>query len=132
MILDFDRIYHGTEVAQYMKDITPLEENKPTYYANMIRGSYFQLTEIPLKEVLDILKDDPGIMDYLEWYNPRYYGSDFDGFYTHDDDSPADIEEQDLYNPIVIFDGILLDGYSRLSEHLHNSNKTSILAFISV
>jgi hypothetical protein len=108
-----------------MVDITPMEYYKPEHSADVAREHEFILLELEVDDVLDIIADDVGAMEYLEDPIPRYYGSDFEGFYYFEDEVPIDgIEENDLYNPIVIADGILLDGYSRLSEHILNNIET--------
>lgn len=126
-----NKIYSGEEIAQYMKDITPLEENKPTLFASIAKKYNFKLVKIPMNELIPkYINNDVGAMEYIEGMNRRYYGSNFNGWYT-DNDEPVDIKEEDLNNPIVIVGGELLDGYSRVVEHIRR-NKSYISAYVNI
>lgn len=138
--LDFGRVYTGEEIADYIEEITPLgfSDDRLTKSGLKIimreaKKFSYRLRRIDLTEAMNILSNDSSAIGYLAYDDSRYYGSDFEGFYRHSNDEPAyDVSEDDLYNPIVIANGKLVDGYSRLSEHIHNSDETDILAFINI
>jgi disulfide oxidoreductase YuzD len=125
------KVYSGEEVANYMQNITPSKENIPTYYANIAKKHNFKLIKIPTNELIDkYIGNDVGAMEYIEGSADRYTGSDFNGFYDQDYNQ-IDISEEDLYNPIVIVNGELLDGYSRVKQHLKR-NIDHIMAYVNI
>jgi hypothetical protein len=77
-----------------------------------IKISINQMRDLTRLVADDIIKQHP---DFKEYYD--YGGEDR---YDVDDVSPSDIS-----NEIVVVDGILLDGYSRVSTLLRNGEKTT-------
>lgn len=101
------KVYSGEQIAQYMIDITPREE-KPDFFANIARKHKFELKKIPMSELIDkYIGGDVGVMEYIEADEDRYE-------YANE----VEPSSSDLYYPIVIADGELLDGYNRVLQHI--------------
>jgi len=124
-----DNIYTGKFVASYIEDITRYPEDIPSYWIKeYVLPNKFELKIIDIKDVLD----DPNFLEYYDSFIPRYSYSDFDGFYWDDNDEPAPhVTENTLYDPIVIVDNILIDGYSRAATLLNDGAET-IEAFVKI
>lgn len=93
--------YTGKEVAEYIKDITPDEDMIPDYF---IRKYVLPNNEWELKNIYlnDLLKSDESFLEYFNSKEDRYYG--------------YDMIKKELNFPLVIYKGIVIDGYSRASK----------------
>jgi hypothetical protein len=126
-------IIPGTEVAEYMLDISR-PGYEPDYYVGIVMKRNFVLKEIQLEDLIkNYIGTDQGALDYIEdAADHQRYTKDEDGMYIDDDYSYIDMGDEDIYNPIVIVDGKLLDGYSRVSEHIHRLEEDYIWAYVAV
>lgn len=99
----------GSEVWRHIKDITPEKENIPNGFKKDIVGRTF--ANVDDFDMKSLLKTDPDFKEYYDSGEERY---------TEDDVSPRDLSLE-----IVVVDGVLLDGYSRVSMLLRNGEKTT-------
>jgi hypothetical protein len=104
----------GSEVWKHIKDITPEKENIPNGFKKDIVGRTF--ANVDDFDMKSLLKTDPDFKDYYDSGEERY---------DEDDVSPRDLSLE-----IVVVDGVLLDGYSRVANLLRNGEKTTS-AFIA-
>ena len=109
-IIKEESLIKGSIVWRHIKDITPDKEMIPNGFKKDIISRKFK--NVDDFDMESLLKTDP---DFKEYY---YYGGE--DRYDVDDVSPSDIS-----NEIVVVDGILLDGYSRVSTLLRNGEKTT-------
>lgn len=95
----------GKEVAQHIIDITPEEDNIPYFYINkyIIPNDGWAVEKIDLN---NLLETDPSFKEYYESGEVRY-----------DDD---DVNPDGIDNYLVVYNGELLDGYSRATTKLNN------------
>jgi disulfide oxidoreductase YuzD len=108
------------EIADYIKSLTPRDSDHPDYFISLILKSKkrFRLETVKIE---DLLKKDASLREYVESGEVRY-----------GEDGESDIEPHpdDLFNPIVVFEGEVVDGYSRTSTLYHSGEKT-IQAWVS-
>ena len=108
------------EIADYIKSLTPRDSDHPDYFISLILKSKkkFHLETVKIE---DLLKKDDSLREYVESGEVRY-----------GEDGESDIEPHpdDLFNPIVVFEGEVVDGYSRTSTLYHSGEKT-IQAWVS-
>jgi hypothetical protein len=104
----------GSEVWKHIVDITPNRADVPTSFKKDIVGRTFK--RVNDFDIKSLLKTDRDFKDYYDSGEERY-----------DDDEVA---KDDLSNRIVVVDGTLLDGYSRVSALLRNGEKTAY-AFVT-
>jgi len=109
-IIKEESLIKGSIVWRHIKDITPDKEMIPNGFKKDIINRKFK--NVDDFDMESLLKTDP---DFKEYYD--YGGEDR---YDVDDVNPSDIS-----NEIVVVDGILLDGYSRVSTLLRNGEKTT-------
>ena len=102
------------EIADYIIGITPEESDVPDYFLGMIRKSGKEFVRKQV-DVADVLSSDPSVREYVDSGEERYADDDID---------PADM---DL--PIVVLDGVVMDGYSRIAAHVRNGENT-IAAYV--
>ena len=97
------------EVADYIKEITPETSDVPDHFLTIIRRSKRKFV---LKKLLieDVLREDPDAKEYVDGGHVRY-----------DDEDMQDSES--IEQPIVIFDGEVFDGYSRITALRKNGEK---------
>ena len=90
------------EIADYMVSITPNEEDAPDFFVRMIKdaGAEFELRRVRIQDVLEM---DQDVAEYVDQGSDRY-----------EDDYDTEHEEGSMDNPIVIFRGMVIDGYNRL------------------
>lgn len=99
----------GSEVWRHIKDITPEKENIPNGFKKDIIGRTF--TNVDDFDMKSLLKTDSDFKDYYDSGEERY--------------DEYDVSPRDLSLEIVVVDGILLDGYSRVANLLRNGEKTT-------
>lgn len=115
-------ILTGKEVSEYIIDITPNEEDIPHFFLNIIKKHNFELKEI---SILSLLGMDPSFKEYYDAHdidNSRYSDFDIENGIIHEDD---------IYNPIVIVDNEILDGYNRVTI-LGKRGERYIKAYINI
>lgn len=108
-----ENIVSGSEVWKHIKDITPERENIPTGFKKDIISRKF--TNVDNFDMYSLLRTDPDFKEYYKSRERRY----------NDDVSPRDLSLE-----IVVVDGVLLDGYSRVATLLNNRELTTN-AFVS-
>lgn len=107
--------YSGRNVANHIINITPDDNDIPDYFIEkFILPNSFTIKKINLNQLLET---DPSFKDYFESGEERY---------EQDEQNP-----NDLNNELVIFNGELLDGYSRAS-YLLRSGTDEAYAFVNV
>ncbi len=112
---NFNKTISGNQVAQHIKNITPQSSDVPDFFiTKFILPNKFEKIEINIK---NLLETDPVFNDYFESGENRY--------------EPDEITEDDLNLPIVVFDGKILDGYSRTTELLKRGEKTTT-AYVNI
>jgi len=129
-----DITYTGKEIAQYIINITPNKDYITySWIDKFVLPNKFELKEIRV----DTLLSDSYFLDYYMSYlenvegSKRYHYSDSDGYYVDLDGNPVDISDDDLYLPIVIVDDMLIDGFSRAANNLHDGEET-IMAYVAI
>lgn len=108
------------EIVNYISKITPNESDVPDYFISQVlkSGKTFKKEKISIE---DLLASDPSLAEYVESGEERY-GDDSEHNYQ------PDMDELDY--PIVVFDGEVIDGYSRVATHYHNGYD-SIYGYVS-
>lgn len=103
-------IMTAEEIADYISEITPDSSDVPDYFLTQVLKSEktFKLQKISIE---DLLASDPSLAEYVESGEERY-GDEEENEYQP---SP-----NELNNPIVVFDGEVIDGYSRVATHYQN------------
>ena len=99
----------GSQVWKHIVDITPERDMIPTSFKKDIVGRNFK--NVDNFDMKSLLKSDPDFAEYYKSGEERY-----------DED---EVSPRDLSNEIVVVDGTLLDGYSRVSTLLRNGEKTT-------
>jgi hypothetical protein len=113
-----EQVYTAKDVIEYVKDLETPENDIPDYYFDLIKKAKakFELKTIVIE---DLLKQDKSLKEYIDSKEDRYENSEYP---PHEDE---------LFNPIVIFNGEVIDGYNRTSRNYHNGEKT-IRAYVSI
>jgi hypothetical protein len=108
-------------IADYITNVTPDESDVPDYFISQIKksGKTFELKSLSIEE---LLKTDSSLREYVESGEERY-GSDSESDYEPDPD--------DINYPIVVFNGEVVDGYSRTSAH-YQAGEKFIEAYVSI
>jgi hypothetical protein len=104
-----EQTFMGNFVWNHIKDITPDEDDVPWGFKDKIRNAEFE--NVPNFNLESLLETDPDFREYYESDDVRY---------SEDEVDPRDIELE-----IVVVDGELLDGYSRVAKLLRNGEKTT-------
>ncbi len=101
----------GKEVAQYVTSISP-EGSVPDYFIeHYILPNNYVRKEVDIR---DLLESDPDFKEYIDYDESRYEDDDF----MEDED----LEPDDLYLPIVVYKGMVLDGYNRSLINYRNGD----------
>jgi hypothetical protein len=103
-------IMTAEEIADYISGITPDSSDVPDFFIKQVLKSEktFKLQKISIE---DLLASDPSLAEYVESGEERY-GDEEENEYQP---SPNELD-----NPIVVFDGEVIDGYSRVATHYQN------------
>ena len=113
--LDSDRVFSGEEVNRHIESITPDESDIPDWFMDkIIAPRTFKIEEINLE---GLLHTDSSFKEYFDSGEERY---DQDEMY-----------HKELYQELVVVDGILLDGYNRASTLLRMGDNTAY-AFVAL
>lgn len=115
-----ESVMSAKQVTDYIKDLTPEDSDHPDYSIAQIKKSKKNF-ELKTLKIADILKMDKYVNDYVKSGEVRYGEGGESNLEPHDDE---------LDQPIVIFDNEVVDGYSRLST-LHKKGVKTIQAWIS-
>jgi len=120
ILLESEQTMSAEDVCDYIKRITPNESDVPDYFLNLIMKSNKTFVKKKLS-VSQLLKKDRDLRDYVKSGEERY-GDDAENEYE-----PS---WEELDNPIVVFNGEVVDGYSRVSAHYINGEDT-IYGYVS-
>ena len=104
--LIIERKWSGDEVWDHIVSITPEEDDIPWGFEDDVTSNDFKMTKIDLKK---LLKTDSDLASYYKSGEQRYHADD--------------VSEYDLDFEIVVIDGELIDGYSRVSALLRNGER---------
>lgn len=111
-------IFTAKDIISYITDLETLENDIPDYYFDLIKKANTKF-ELKTVNIEDLLRRDASLKEYVDSKEDRYENSEYP---PHEDD---------LSNPIVIFNGEVIDGYNRTSKNYHNGEKT-IEAYVSI
>lgn len=111
---DQEETISAEEVANHIEKLTPDKHDLPHHFIDLVLKSKktFVKKSMPIDE---ILKMDPDAAEHVKMGKSRYGQDDSASYYK-----PADKE---LYDPIVILDGNVIDGWSRLTTLVKNGEK---------
>lgn len=116
--LNENQIYTAKDIIEYVTDLETPENDVPDYYFDLMKRAKAKF-ELKTVNIEDLLKQDASLKEYVDSKEDRY------------EDSEYPPREDDLSNPIVIFNGEVIDGYNRTSKNYHNGEKT-IDAYVSI
>ena len=111
-------IFTAKDIISYITDLETPENDIPDYYFDLIKKANTKF-ELKTVNIEDLLRRDASLKEYVDSKEDRYENSEYP---PHEDD---------LSNPIVIFNGEVIDGYNRTSKNYHNGEKT-IEAYVSI
>jgi hypothetical protein len=119
--LNESEILNYKEIINYITKITPDESDVPDYFFDQIKksGKKFELKRVKIE---DILKKDESLREYVMSGEVRY---------GEDGESEHEPYPEDIHQPIVIFNGEVVDGYSRTAEH-YRMGEDFIDAYVSI
>ena len=111
-------IFTAKDIISYITDLETPENDIPDYYFDLIKkaNTKFELRTVNIE---DLLRRDASLKEYIDSKEDRYENSEYP---PHEDD---------LSNPIVIFNGEVIDGYNRTSKNYRNGEKT-VDAYVSI
>ena len=111
-------IESAESIAELIINSTHEEENIPHYFIDKIltSGKQFILTKL---RISDILESDEAVAEYVEAGEERYEDLDYD------------YELGGVDQPIIIFEGEVLDGYNRILVNYQNGEEF-INAWVSI
>jgi hypothetical protein len=109
-----ETIFSGKRVWDHIVLTTPEEDDIPWGFKDKIRSRKFKV--VSNFNIESLLKTDPDFREYYESGEIRYNNQD---------------ENANIENEIVVVDGELLDGYSRVSTLLRD-NKKYTNAFVAI
>ena len=94
-----DIVYDGEYVSNYVTSITD-QNDLPEFFIE----TYIKLNNFILKEfkISDLIEMDQDLKEYIDYNQDRYEG--WEDYPNH----------ENLENPIIIYDDIVLDGYNRI------------------
>ena len=111
-------IFTAKDIISYITDLETPENDIPDYYFDLIKKANTKF-ELKTVNIEDLLRRDASLKEYVDSKEDRYENSEYP---PHEDD---------LSNPIVIFNGEVIDGYNRTSKNYRNGEKT-VDAYVSI
>jgi len=111
-------VFTAKDIISYITELETPENDVPDYYFDVIKKAKAKF-ELKTVNIEDLLKQDKSLKEYVDSKEDRY------------EDSEYPPHEDDLSNPIVIYNGEVIDGYNRTSKNYHNGEKT-IEAYVSI
>ena len=114
-------LFTAQDIISYITHITPEDSDVPDYFFQLIRKSNKKFEEKKLR-IEDLLKSDSSLREYVESGEERYGDQGESDYEPH----PSDID-----NPIVVFKGEVIDGYSRTATK-YRAGEEYIDAYVSV
>jgi hypothetical protein len=117
--LNESRVLTHREIIQYITDITPDVHDVPDYFFELITksGKRFRRERVKIE---DLVMKDESLREYVMSGESRYI-----------DDEDYEPHSEDIYLPIVIFNGEVIDGYNRTAEH-YRMGSEYIDAYVSI
>lgn len=114
-----NQIFSGEYVSDHICDITPEDSDIPDFFIDKyIKPNKFILSKV---KISDLLESDLDFKEYVDSGEDRY--GDLDEY-----DAPIFDE---LYYPVVVVDGEVLDGYSRMA-HLKTLGVDEVDAYVNI
>lgn len=114
-----EQIYTAKEISDYMKNISDTPETDiPDYYISLIKKEKTRF-EKKMIDIQELLKNDESLKEYVMSGEDRYEYSDYE---------PS---REELYSPIVIYKGEVIDGYNRTAT-LYKNGEKEIEAYVSI
>lgn len=112
--------YTAEEVIRHIQETTPSFSDVPDYFIEKVKksGSTFRLRRV---KILELLRDDKALRDYAVSGEERY---------GEGEEQEAMPPREELFTPIVIFQGEVIDGYSRTAT-LYREGAEEIDAYVS-
>lgn len=98
-----ENVLSAKDIVTYITDITPNDSDVPDYFFSQIRKSRKKFVKQQVK-IDDIIKADESLKEYIDSGSERY---------GEDGESDHEPEAESIDNPIVIFNGEVVDGYNR-------------------
>jgi hypothetical protein len=111
-------VFTAEDMVSYISSLETDENDVPDYYFDLIRKANAKFV-IKTLNIEELLKSDVALKDYVDSGEDRYEDSEY----------PPHASE--LENPIVVFEGEVIDGYNRTSINYRNGEKT-IRAYVSI
>jgi len=110
-----EETYSDEYVSSHIIDLTPNESDIPDYFIEkLIKGRTFIRKDVNIQS---ILQSDSSFKEYFDSGEDRY--------------EDEEVSHNDLYFPVVLVDGQLLDGYSRCSTLLRNGEEF-VTAYVAI
>jgi hypothetical protein len=114
-----EQIYTAKEVSDYIKEVSDTPETDiPDYYLDIIKKAKakFELKKLKIK---DLLAQDKSLEEYVLSGEDRYEESEYPPHW------------EDIYNPIVVYNGEVIDGYNRKGM-LYRAGEKEVEAYVSI
>jgi hypothetical protein len=111
-------VFTAKDIVAYITDLETPENDVPDYYFDLIKKAKAKF-ELKTVNIEDLLKQDKSLKEYVDSKEDRYENSEYPPL------------EDELSNPIVIYNGEVIDGYNRTSKNYRNGEKT-IEAYVSI
>ena len=113
--LDSERVFSGEFVNKRIESITPDESDIPDYFMDkIIAHRTFKIEEISLD---NLLRTDSSFKEYFDSGEERY--------------DQEEMDSNELYQELVVVDGILLDGYNRAATLLR-MGENNAYAYVAI
>lgn len=114
-----ENIYSARDIASYIENISDTPETDiPDYYIDIIKKNNVKF-ELKTVKIKDLLAKDKSLEEYVLSGEDRYENSDYEPSYD------------ELNNPIVIYNGEVIDGYNRTGQ-LYRAGESVIDAYVSI
>lgn len=109
------------EIIDYISSITPVDSDVPDYFFKLVKksGKNFKKQRVSIES---LLKNDSGLREYVESVEERY---------GPEGESEIEPHPEEIENPVVVFNGEVIDGYSRISTK-YRSGETHVDAYVSM
>ena len=113
--LDSERVFSGEYVNKRIESITPDESDLPDWFMDkIIAHRTFKIEEISLD---NLLRTDSSFKEYFDSGEERY--------------DQEEMDSNELYQELVVVDGILLDGYNRAATLLR-MGENNAYAYVAI
>ena len=115
-----EKTMSSDKMINYIKSLTPSDSDHPDYSLDLVKrsGKSFELKTLKVK---DVMKMDQNVRNYVMSGEVRYGEGGESDLVPYDDE---------LDNPIVIFNNQVIDGYSRTATY-YRKGINNIQAWVS-